>query len=189
MNDSQKIEKYHESGIVNPSDNFLITKGPSYLEGVPSDKEWLGFINKVENLETKEFTNLWREKSKIENGVPLRRDFDFRSLVKFGKNLVIYKFTEEGRWFTTFCGDNIVEETNLELSNKYIDEYADENTLKYWMENIQLITEQHMPVFENYTLEYSKKDHKTSLAINLPLRSGADDSIDMIICHESFLYL
>lgn len=189
MNDTQKIERRFELGLSKPSDNYQAILGPSYLSGLPSEKEWVDFIKCIKNPATKEFAEIWREKATVAKGVPLRSDFNFQTLVKYGKNLAIYKRTEEGRWLTTFCGDGIVEDIKLELSHKYIDEYADEETLKFWMANIQQITEQCKPIFEVFTLEYTKEHHKTSQTLNLPLRSGSNDSADMFICYDYFLYL
>jgi hypothetical protein len=189
MDHSRKIKQNFDSGLVKPSDSYQAILGPSYKSGLPSEKEWLDFISGIENSGTREFAQVWREKSKAVNGVPLRRNFDFKTLVKYGQNLVICKRTEKGRWLTTYCGDTIVQEINLELSNKYIDEYADKETINFWMANIQQITEQCKPVFEIFTLEFTAKHHKTNYSLNLPLRSGADESVDMFICHEFFLYL
>lgn len=189
MDYTPKIARHIDFGLAKPSDNYKAIKGPSYIDGLPSEKEWLDFLNIIENPGTKEFAELWREKYQAANGIPHRQDFDFETLVKYGKHLVIYKRNEEGRWFTTFCGDRIVEEIKLELSHKYIDDYADEETIKFWMTNIQQITQQCTPIFEIFTLEYTKEHHKTSHSLNLPLKSGADGSVDMFICHEFFLYI
>ena len=189
MNDTPKIERHFEPEFDKAANEYEITLGPSYLNGLPDVEDWHILLNAIENPVTKEFAELWHEKAKAAKGVPLRQDFDFRTLVKFGRYLALYKRTEEGHWLTTFCGDGIVEEIKLELSNKYIHEYADKETLKFWMDNIQQITEQCRPVMEYYTLEYTKEHHKTSIVLNLPLKSGDSDLVDMFICHESFLYL
>lgn len=189
MNDTPKIERYFEPEFDKSADDYKITLGPSYLNSLPDLQDWHAFLKTIENPVTKEFAEVWQEKAMAAKGVPLRSDFDFQTLVKYGRYLVIYKRTEDGHWLTTFCGDGIVEEIKLELSNKYIHEYADKETLKFWMANIQHITVQCRPVMEYFPLEYTKEHLKTSMSLNLPLRSGESDSVDMFICHESCLYL
>lgn len=189
MNDTVKIEKYFDREFASEANNYKNIIGPSYLNGLPDPEEWHIFLKSIEDPITKEFAEVWQDKAKAAKGVPLRSDFDFQNLVKYGKYLTIYKRTEEGYWLTTYCGIGIAEELKLELSNKYIHEYADEDILEYWMANIQQITECCKPIVEYYALEYTNQHHKTSQTLNLPLRSGASDSVDMFICYEYFSYV
>ena len=180
MDETHKVEQ--------GEDDYKVIVGPSFSRSLPGREEWQFFVESIQCAESREFAALWLEKAQAANGIPLRSDFDFRELVKYGKYLILYKLTQDNRWLTTFCGDGIVEDIDRELTGKHLDDYAEEKTLDFWMKNIQLMLEDHKPIMEYFTLEYTKKQHKMSQSLNLPLKSGAGDTVDMFICHEAVVF-
>ncbi|MCH8863338.1 MAG: hypothetical protein IID51_12635, partial [Proteobacteria bacterium] len=115
------------------------------------------------------------------------KEFSFRDLTKYGSSLALYKLTEDDRWLTTFCGEEIVQDVGFELTGKYLDEYADKDTLEFWMENIKFICGQGKPIMESYTLDHANREYAKCLSLNLPLKSGVHDFPDMFICHETYV--
>lgn len=168
------------------ADSYEVFLGPSYLDGLPDQEEWRAFNKYIQDPASLAFAGLWQEKAAAANGIPLRKDFGFRELVKYGSHLALYRLTEDNRWLTTFCGDIIVQNVGIELTGKCIDEYADKDTLEFWMENIKFICEQGKPIVEFYSLEHAGKDYSVCHSLNLPLRSGTHDFSDMFICHDIY---
>ncbi len=169
-----------------PADDYEVFIGPSYLDGMPDQQEWRAFCKYFQDPSSLAFAALWQEKAMAANGVPLRSDFSFKDLVKYGTHLALYKLTEENRWLTTFCGDGVVQHIGFEPTGKCLDEYADKDTLEFWAANIKRITEHCEPVMEIITLDYVNKDYSRSKTLNLPLRSGLRDLPDMFICHVAY---
>lgn len=169
-----------------PTDFYEVFVGPSYLDGLPNQKEWLAFCKSIQHPSSLVFAEMWQEKAVAANGVPLRSDFSFQDLVKYGSSLALYKLTEENRWLTTFCGDEIVQNVGFEPTGKFLDEYADQDTLEYWAKSIKHIIGRCEPVMEFFTLDFANKDYSRSQTLNLPLRSGLRDLPDMFICHLAF---
>lgn len=167
-------------------DSYEIFLGPSYLDGLPDQQEWQAFNEHIQDPASVAFAELWQAKAMAAGGIPLRQDFSFQDLVKYGSRLALYKLTEDNRWLTTFCGDEIVQNVGSELTNKCMDEYADKDTLKFWMDNIEIICGQGKPVMEFYVLDHAGKDYSMCHSLNLPLRSGTRDFSDMFICHENY---
>lgn len=167
-------------------DSYEVFLGPSYLQGLPALDEWRAFNGSIQDPESLAFAELWQKKATIIKGVPLRKDLGFRDLVRFGRNLVLYKRTNDDRWLTTFCGDEIVQNVGIELTGKCLDEYADKDTLEYWMQNIEYVCNQGKPIMEFYTLDHASKDYSLCQSLNLPLRSNNSDLPDMFVCHEVY---
>lgn len=168
------------------ADSFEVSVGPGFLDGLPSQEDWLAFKERIEEPNSAVFAGLWQEKAKAENGVPLRSALSFRELVKYGKHLTLYKLTEEERWLTTFCGDEVVVNLGMELTGKHLDEYGCEETLKFWMSNMKYIRDQGRPYMETFTLDYVGKPYSVCRTLNLPLRSGNRDFPDMFVCYETY---
>ena len=166
--------------------DYKVIEGTSFLDSLPSQEQWLDFKNLTQDPMTLAMIELWYKKAKAVNGVPLRKDFSFEELAKYGSHLLLYKLTEDNRWFTTFCGTKIVDTLGIELTGKYIDEYGDKNALLFWLKNIKYITEQGMPFVEHYSLNFVDKEFVECADINLPLRSGDRDFPDMFFAFMSF---
>lgn len=101
-----------------PKNSYEVVIGPSFMDGFPDQEEWLSFKKCIQYPETLAFLGLWQEKAFAAQGIPLRKDFSFEELVKFGRHLAIFKQTEDNRWLTTFCGGAIVEQIAFEPTGK-----------------------------------------------------------------------
>lgn len=165
---------------------YKVISGASFLESLPSQEQWLDFTKLIQDPMTMAMAELWYKKAIAAKGVPLRKDFSFDDLAKYGSHLLLYKLTEDNRWLTTFCGTTIVDTLGIELTGKYIDEYGDENSLEFWLSNIKYITEQGAPFVEYYSLNFVDKEFVECADINLPLRSGDRDFPDMFFAIMSF---
>lgn len=169
------------------SDSFELSVGPKFLDGLPGQEEWVAFNECIEDPKAQAFAGLWHEKAVAANGVPLRKDLSFAELVRFGKHLTLYKLTEEDRWLTTFCGEEVTLNVGMELTGKHLDEYASEETLKFWMDNMKYIQVEGAPYLEIFRLDYAGKPFMKCHTLNLPLRSGGQKLPDMFVCYESYM--
>ena len=168
------------------SESFEVSVGPKFLDGMPGQEEWLAFNVCIDDPKAVALAEVWHDKAKAANGVPLRNDLSFRELVKFGKFLTLYKLTEEDRWLTTFCGEEVVHNVGMELTGKHLDEYASEKTLRFWMDNMTYIRDEGRPYLETFTLDVANKPYRVCQTLNLPLRSGTRPFPDMFVCYESY---
>ena len=179
-------EKYDKSQPRAVFDTHLVDFGPSFIEGLPSGEDWEAFRGQIPNLDTLAFCDLWYQKAQEKQEIPLRKDFDVREFAKFSSHLILYKATDDDRWLTTFCGDEIVHQVGMEITGKHMDEYADAKTLKYWMRTIVEMVDGAKPFMENYVLEYAGRSHMMCHCINLPLKGERDSGVNMFICHETY---
>lgn len=166
--------------------SYEVSVGPAYLNGTPNQEKWLAFNEYIKDPEALAFAGLWHQKAKTADSVPLRKDFSFKELVEFGRFLTLYKLTEDDRWLTTFCGEEVAYNVGMELAGKHLDEYASKEILKIWMDNMVYICEQGRPFMEIFDLDYAGKSHLECHTLNLPLRSGDRDFPDMFVCFESY---
>ena len=156
--------------------------GPSFKEAADTGDLWRDFLSQVDDPLALPFAELWGKKACAVDGVPLRKDFDFKELVKFGSNMCIAKLTNDGRWLTTFCGDAIVERIDMELTGKHIDEFADPDTLPFWEQSCHHLSDDCRPVIEKYNLDFAEKTYTRVTSVNLPLKSSKKlDFADMHI--------
>ena len=166
--------------------DYRVVPGPSFSNGLPDLDEWLSFKKLILNPDSLAFAELWFNKATTAKGTPLRKDFSFHELVTYGSNLYMAKLTEDNRWHTTYCGNNIVDELGLDMTGKYLDEFADPETSVYWLDNSGLMTDKTSVYMEFCTLEFLDKEYRHCSMLNLLLKSGSRDFPDIMMVHEAF---
>ena len=160
------------------SESHRLVLGPSLLDGLPGSEDWRAFTRHIKDPSCLALTELWIEKVHAAGGIPLRNDFGFEEIAKWGSTLMLYKLDENDRWLTTFAGSTVVEVLGFEPTGKYLEDYGADNSLKFWLDNMQYITDAHMPLIESYNLEFVEKDYVRVSAVNLPLKTGTRDFPD-----------
>lgn len=158
------------------------------LKKIPSFEEWEYFLSNIQSEKGTDFSNLWYSKAKETGGVPLRKDFSFEELVKYGTNIFMAKLDASGKWLTTFCGNDIVENTGFDSTGKVLNEFGHSETLDVWLDTLTVLVNEYKPVIEFHTLEFINKDHVHCMAINFPLRSEGSDTPDIFISYEVFTH-
>lgn len=167
------------------ANQFRVSFGPSFRKGLPIKEDWLDFVNQTQEPLASTLMSLWFEKAKAENNIPLRKNFSFSELAKLGGNLAICKLTDDNRWLTTFGGNALASLVGLEFTGRHLDEISDDKTLKFWCDNLKIMTEQSKPFFEFYDLDYANKSYTNCEALNLPLKSGNHDFADMFLSYTT----
>jgi len=175
---------------VDPKDqkaqNLRSIVGPSFKECLPSEDEWLFFKKSVNDEKGLAILNLWYEKAKSANGIPLRKEFSFEDLVSYGSNIHIMKLNENNSWETTFCGNAIVSAAGFDATNKCLEDFACPETLKFWVDNLDIMIEKHTPFLEFYTLEFVNKDFIHCSSVNLPMKSENSDFPNSHLSYEIY---
>jgi hypothetical protein len=166
--------------------DYKTIMGPSFLNGLPDNDEWQKFKKYINHEQTLALTELWFEKASKTNGVPLREDFSFDEFVQYGSNIYIAKLKEDNRWHTTFCGGSLVDVLGFDATGKCLDEFATPETLKFWVDNLNIMVEQETVYLEFYSLELTNNEISHSLTISLPLKSDTDSISDTSLTHEVF---
>lgn len=160
--------------------------GPSFLNGLPDLDEWQKFKNYIKHEQALALMDLWFEKASQAGGVPLRGDFSFDEFVLFGSNIYIAKLKEDGRWHTTFCGGSIVDALGFDVSGKCLEDFATPETLKFWLDNLTIMTEQERTYFEFYSLELAENEISHSMSVTLPLKTDKDSISNTGLTFEIF---
>lgn len=160
-------------------------KGPSFLDGLPSDQEWGKFLNNIENEKAVAFANLWHAKASEASGVPLRKEFSFEEFVKYGTNLFICKLNEDNNWVNTFSGSVIVEKAGYDPTGKVFGE-GESPIVNFWLGNVKNLTKEHCPIIEFYKFNFGSKKYVNCTAVNFPLRSEAGLSPEIFVAYEFY---
>lgn len=166
---------------------YQVFPGPAITNNHRHKSEWEDFKSLIPSIKAKEFADIWFQKT-INKGVPFRKDFSFKELVRYGNNLSIIRLTEGRQWLVTYCGVGLCQAFGGDPTGKLISEIADPITKEYWTENLKLIMKENKPFVEFFTLDFIQKGDVYCSALNLPLMSGDHDFPDVCMAYLTFSY-